>query len=65
MENNKEIRIKFSPGCWEYYFRNKNTLERLTPIDRMVFSGEAELTFDIPDEIINNKDAVFITYRVR
>jgi len=63
--NDEIIKIKFSPGVWLSYFKDKETLDILTEIDQTVIHRETEIVFNIPDSIKDNKNAVLECRRIK
>lgn len=60
-----EFKFILLPGQWHQYFRDKNTLKKLTRITVLQIFKEIEWTFVAPIEIKVNKNAEIVVKRVR
>ncbi len=59
------ITFNLCPGTWHVWFRHKETFVSLTPIMVIDAFKDIQWTYPVPEEIRNDKNAVFMMQRVR
>lgn len=61
-----KLTFKLPAGVWEWWFRDKETLEPLSSITRMcLVENVTEMSFIVPEELKGNKNVVIKIQRTR